>query len=285
MDVLRIFRHLTEEMGFWEVGLAPVTTQEQRDYAITSEGKDNMLEQFEILAQEWLECALNDEHHGFSNVKDTLEEIHKGVSKAYGCGAGLGLMGVATDGDVSLCHRFAGSPAPLAAYGAGSSFVDVPPGAFFAVPVQWMVGAGITTGTSLTTFDPYRAVTRAEAAAFLHRLAGAPSVTVDPSGECGTPVGDDIAQAEAYSLSLLNQLRISVGVAPLVSVDIMDDFARDWSRTMSEGGFFAHSGGPYGENIVWWSNENLTPFKWSKTAAEILANLVCLYKRSLETGY
>tara|TARA_B100000678_G_scaffold271536_1_gene260273 strand:+ start:1148 stop:2512 length:1365 start_codon:yes stop_codon:yes gene_type:complete len=110
MDVLKIFRHLTEDMGFWEVGLAPVTTQDQRDYAITSEGKDDMLEQFGVLAQEWLECALNDEHHGFSNVKDTLEEIHKGVSKAYGCGAGLGLMGVATDGDVSLCHRFAGSP-------------------------------------------------------------------------------------------------------------------------------------------------------------------------------
>jgi uncharacterized protein len=32
------------------------------------------------------------------------------VSKAYGCGAGLGLMGVATDGEVALCHRFAGSP-------------------------------------------------------------------------------------------------------------------------------------------------------------------------------
>ena len=110
MDVLSIFQHLTEDMGFWEVGLAPVTTQDQRDYAITSDGKDKMLEQFEILAQEWLECALKDEHHGFSNVKDTLEEIHKGVSKAYGCGAGLGLMGVATDGDVSLCHRFAGSP-------------------------------------------------------------------------------------------------------------------------------------------------------------------------------
>ena len=44
-------------------------------------------------------------------MKDTLEEIHKGVSKAYGCGAGLGLMGVATDGEVALCHRFAGSEA------------------------------------------------------------------------------------------------------------------------------------------------------------------------------
>lgn len=109
MDVIKIFRHLTEEMGFWEVGLAPVTTQDHRDYAITDAGKDHMLGQFEELAQEWLEHALRDEHHGFSNVKDTLEEIHKGVSKAYGCGAGLGLMGVATDGDVSLCHRFAGS--------------------------------------------------------------------------------------------------------------------------------------------------------------------------------
>jgi uncharacterized protein len=48
-------------------------------------------------------------HHGFSNVKETLEELHKGVSKAYPCGAGLGLLGVATDGQVALCHRFAGS--------------------------------------------------------------------------------------------------------------------------------------------------------------------------------
>ena len=110
MDVLRIFRHLTEEVGFWEVGLAPVTSQDERDYSITPEGKDHMLRQFEELAAEWLDCALRDEHHGFSNVKDTVEEIHKGVSKAYGCGAGLGLMGVATDGDVALCHRFAGSP-------------------------------------------------------------------------------------------------------------------------------------------------------------------------------
>jgi len=110
MNVLEIFRHLTEEIGFWEVGLAPVTTQDHRDYAITDENKDEMLRQFEELAHEWLECALRDEHHGFSNVKDTIEEIHKGVSKAYGCGAGLGLMGVATDGDVALCHRFAGSP-------------------------------------------------------------------------------------------------------------------------------------------------------------------------------
>jgi len=110
LDVIEIYRHLTEEIGFWEVGLAPVTTQDHRDYSLSPEGKDAMLRQFEELAAEWLECALRDEHHGFTNVTDTIEEIHKGVSKAYGCGAGLGLLGVATDGDVALCHRFAGSP-------------------------------------------------------------------------------------------------------------------------------------------------------------------------------
>jgi uncharacterized protein len=91
------------------VGFAPVTTSPNRDYAIAEEGFDSMLRQFQALAQEFLEAALEGRHHGFSNVKDTLEEIHKGVSKPFPCGAGLGLMGVSTDGDVALCHRFAGS--------------------------------------------------------------------------------------------------------------------------------------------------------------------------------
>jgi uncharacterized protein len=109
LDVVGIFQHLTQEIGFWEVGFAPVTTSNQRDYAIRDEGFNHMLGQFQQLAGDFLEHALLNRHHGFSNVKDTLEEIHKGMSKAYPCGAGLGLMGVATDGDVALCHRFAGS--------------------------------------------------------------------------------------------------------------------------------------------------------------------------------
>jgi len=70
-----------------------------------------MLGQFNALAQDFLDHVVANRHHGFSNVKDTLEEIHKGVSKAYPCGAGLGLLGVSTDGDVAVCHRFAGSDA------------------------------------------------------------------------------------------------------------------------------------------------------------------------------
>jgi uncharacterized protein len=109
LDVISIFRHLRGELGFWEVGFAPVTTSWRRDYAIEEAGFEQMLFAFQELAREYLAFCLAGKHHGFSNVRDTVEEIHKGMSKAYPCGAGLGLLGVATDGDVALCHRFAGS--------------------------------------------------------------------------------------------------------------------------------------------------------------------------------
>ena len=111
LDITKIYRHLTEDIGFWEVGFAPVTTSPNQQYAIGEGGFDRMLDQFRALAGEFLDHVSANRHHGFSNVKDTLEEIHKGVSKAYPCGAGLGLLGVSTDGDVALCHRFAGSDA------------------------------------------------------------------------------------------------------------------------------------------------------------------------------
>jgi uncharacterized protein len=109
LNVRKIFDHLTDDLGFWEVGFAPVTTSSIRDYAIENEGFDSMLSQFQELAHEWLDHTVNNRHHAFSNVRDTVEEIHKGVSKAFPCGAGLGLVGVGTGGDVALCHRFAGS--------------------------------------------------------------------------------------------------------------------------------------------------------------------------------
>ena len=111
LDVAGIYQHLAGELGFPSVGFAPVTTSWKRDYAIEDEGFTHMLHQFQALAQDYLAAALDGRRHAFSNIADTLHEIHKGMSKAYPCGAGMGLMGVATDGDVALCHRFAGSDA------------------------------------------------------------------------------------------------------------------------------------------------------------------------------
>jgi hypothetical protein len=71
--------------------------------------------------------------------------------------------------------------------GAGApSFLDVPPGAFFASAVGWMAQHGITTGWggSVTEFRPGAAVTRAQLAAFLYRLVKTPGAwTPEPPAE------------------------------------------------------------------------------------------------------
>ncbi len=108
-DVIRIFRHLKQDMGFHEVGFAPVTTSPQRLYAIEATGMDRVLEQFRELAFEYRDFAVRGEHHGFSNVSDTLTELHQGINKSHPCGAGLGLVGVGPSGDIAPCHRFVDS--------------------------------------------------------------------------------------------------------------------------------------------------------------------------------
>jgi uncharacterized protein len=108
-DVVRIFRHLKQDLGFHEVGFAPVTTSPDRLYSINDRGMDGVLEQFHILADEWLEYALHGQMHGFSNVSDTISELYQGVNKSHPCGAGLGLLGVGPSGDISPCHRFVDS--------------------------------------------------------------------------------------------------------------------------------------------------------------------------------
>jgi uncharacterized protein len=108
-DVMKIFRHLKQDMGFHEVGFAPVTTSPNRLYAIETVGMNTVLDQFKALAFEYRDHALKGRHHGFSNVSDTLNELHQGINKSHPCGAGLGLVGVGPSGDIAPCHRFVDS--------------------------------------------------------------------------------------------------------------------------------------------------------------------------------
>ena len=108
-DVVKIFRHLKNDLGFHEVGFAPVTTSPDRLYAIGERGMDGVLDQFHELAAEYLAYALRGEMHGFSNVSDTIAELYQGVNKSHPCGAALGLVGVGPSGDIAPCHRFVDS--------------------------------------------------------------------------------------------------------------------------------------------------------------------------------
>jgi uncharacterized protein YkwD len=110
---------------------------------------------------------------------------------------------------------------------------------------------------------------------------GAPSpgggdASVTTAGQPGTsssaPAGSpaaDLAPGEDRSSALLNELRSGLDLTALAREAEMDTFARDWSRHMAETGEFAHSDGPYGENIAFTSNRGLS----AAEAAELFHQL------------
>jgi uncharacterized protein len=104
IDVRRIFDHLTNEMGFWEVGFAPATTAPGRAYAVGSDGFDSLLAQFRDLAADYRDAAIENRHR-FSNVHETIDEIHRAPTNRGRVGPGWGF---------SACRRAATSGSAIA---------------------------------------------------------------------------------------------------------------------------------------------------------------------------
>ncbi len=75
---------------------------------------------------------------------------------------------------------------------------------------------------------------------------------LDPARLLDTRRASPAAAAEGAALLLINQLRASRGLGPVSSDATLHAFARNWAVTMSQSGF-RHSGGPYAENVGWYS--------------------------------
>ncbi|WP_096199296.1 radical SAM/SPASM domain-containing protein [Bacillus sp. FJAT-45350] len=101
--------HHLFSLGFHEVGFAPVTETDEMMMLARPEMMD-LLDQFEELANDFIESVKQNEYLGFSNLTNLLSDLHQGQTKAYGCGAGLGFMAVSPGGDLYLCHRFNEDP-------------------------------------------------------------------------------------------------------------------------------------------------------------------------------
>lgn len=97
----------------------------------------------------------------------------EGLTTGYGrTGRFLPTRPVTRAEAATFIWRLEGSPTPVGA----APFADVPGGTYFSAAVAWMSEAGITTGVGGgPSFRPGDLVTRAQVAAMLHRLAGAPS--------------------------------------------------------------------------------------------------------------
>jgi uncharacterized protein len=108
-DILKIWDHLKNDIGFKEVGFAPVTSGEKEFFNLSVFEQQKVFEEFKILGEHYIQNAINGKLNGFSNLHRTVIDIHEGRKKKLPCGAGVGLLSVSYKGDIDLCHRFTGS--------------------------------------------------------------------------------------------------------------------------------------------------------------------------------
>ncbi|HVN41588.1 MAG TPA: quinohemoprotein amine dehydrogenase maturation protein [Steroidobacteraceae bacterium] len=111
-EVEAIHAHLRGELGFHEVGYAPVTAAEQAGHALSASELGEVYAGFERLGAQYLDAALAGRNTGFSNLHQLMTDLHEGRRKSLPCGAGVGLLAVDRKGDLNLCHRFTGSALP-----------------------------------------------------------------------------------------------------------------------------------------------------------------------------
>jgi uncharacterized protein len=122
-DVQRIFRHLSEEIGFADVGFAPVTASPGSPHALELPEVRRILDGMKALGRDYIKAAKRGWQHGFSNMNHMMLDLARGTRKVLPCGAGLGLLAAGTDGTLSLCHRFTGTG--TASFGDVASGVDM----------------------------------------------------------------------------------------------------------------------------------------------------------------
>jgi uncharacterized protein len=123
-DVVTIHRHLRDEIGFFEVGFAPVTAG---DIGTFNLGEDELAEVFcgmKALGLEYRDEALAGRNNGFANMHQLMTDLAEGTRKSLPCGAGLGMLAVDKDGGLNLCHRFTGSSLPT--FGNVADGIDKP---------------------------------------------------------------------------------------------------------------------------------------------------------------
>jgi uncharacterized protein len=111
-DVALIHRHLREEIGFFEVGFAPVTSGGSTSFRLSDEDLVAVFEGMKRLGEDYQRAAIRDENIGFGNMHQLMTDLYEGRAKSLPCGAGVGMLAVDREGGLNLCHRFTGSSLP-----------------------------------------------------------------------------------------------------------------------------------------------------------------------------
>ena len=112
VDVVGIWDHLVNDIGFHEVGFAPVTSAPDTMFEMNGDELKEMFANMKELGRIYCDAAFENRNIGFSNMHQLMTDLSEGMTKALPCGAGVGLLAVDVKGGINLCHRFTGSDLP-----------------------------------------------------------------------------------------------------------------------------------------------------------------------------
>ncbi|KAB7707203.1 hypothetical protein F9802_09355 [Bacillus aerolatus] len=133
----------------------------------------------------------------------------------------------------------------------GPDFTDVPDSHWAAKYIDALAAAGITSGTSPTTFSPDGQVTRGQLAVFINNALNdkQPNDQVEEVTalkQTKEPAADTHFEMEKQILNLVNQERAKTGAAPLKFAADVEKVAQLKSEDMMKNNYFDHNSPTYG---------------------------------------
>jgi uncharacterized protein len=107
LDFSKDVLHLNE-LGFDQISIEPVVSEECMEYAITEADLPRINEEYETLARKMIELKKEKKGFNFFHFMIDLDQGPCAIKRLRGCGCGNEYVAVTPDGDVYPCHQFVG---------------------------------------------------------------------------------------------------------------------------------------------------------------------------------
>ena len=108
LDFSKDVIHLAD-LGFKQISIEPVVCDTETDYSLREEDLPQIFEEYEKLAQEYVERRKSGRGFNFFHFMVDLEGGPCIIKRLSGCGCGCEYVAVAPNGDIYPCHQFVGA--------------------------------------------------------------------------------------------------------------------------------------------------------------------------------